>query len=71
MDDSIKPSNLIGYGKQVVEEFEKSPGDAICKVHNLPNPAVKRSTVPFVDVSWIDDNNGCGSQQLSNQVREF
>lgn len=69
--NSIKPANLLVHDKKAVEEFNKFPVDATCKINNLPSAAVNRSIVPFVDVSWIDDNNGCGSQQLSNQVRVF
>ena len=37
--------------------------------HNIVYKAHKAA--PFVDVAWIDDNNGMGPCKLSNSVRCF
>ena len=33
--------------------------------------AVAERSPSFTDISWIDDNDGCGPRKLQNQVRCF
>lgn len=33
--------------------------------------SAKIPSVPFVDVQWIDDNDGCNPRRLSNAIRCF